>query len=89
MKKFTVYNVYIDGGYDDSDVYKIVVPAENEAEAAKYCEGNGEIIAVKKNETHKDIDISALADCLRSNKWNKTEINVIVRALAMCGLARN
>lgn len=89
MKKFTIYNVYLDAGYDDDDVYKIVVPAENEEEAAKYCEGNGEIIAVKENKTHKDIDISALADCLRKNEWNKTEIDIIVRALAMCGLARN
>lgn len=38
MKKFTVYNVYLDDG---DNVYKIVVPAENEEEAAKYCEGNG------------------------------------------------
>mgnify|MGYP004568060295 CR=1 FL=1 len=89
MKKFTIYNVYLDSGYDDDDVYKIVVPAESKEEAAKYCEGNGEIIAVKENTNVQDIDISALADCLRSNKWNKTEIDVIVRALAMCGLARN
>ena len=89
MRKFTIYNVYIDGGYDDSDVYKIVVPAENEADAAKYCEGNGEIIAVKKNEAIEGIDISALTDCLRNNEWNKTEIDVIVRALAMCGLAKD
>lgn len=89
MKKFTIYNVYVDGGYDDSDVYKIVVPAESKADAAKYCEGTGEIIAVKESQNVQDIDISALADCLRKNEWNKTEIDVIVRALAICGLARD
>lgn len=83
MKKFTVYNVYLDDG---DNVYKIVVPAENEEEAAKYCEGNGEVIAVKKNDY--SIDTAALADYLRRGGWGKTEVDVITRTLAMCGLDR-
>ena len=88
MKKFTVYNVYLDGGHDDNDVYKIVVPAESEEEAIKYCEGNGEIIAVKKNNLVQDIDTAFLADYLREGGWGKTEIDVIVRTLTICGLDR-
>lgn len=85
MKKFNVYNVYLDDG---RDVYKIVVPAENEADAVKYCEGNGEIIAIKKNSDLQKINTSALADCLRTTGWKQTEIDVITRTLAMCGLER-
>lgn len=85
MKKFTVYNVYLDDG---RDVYKIVVPAESEADAAKYCEGNGEVIAVKKNPDVQKINTSALADCLRTTGWNKAEVDVITRTLAICGLER-
>lgn len=85
MKKFTVYNVYLDDG---NDVYKIVVPAESEAEAIKYCEGNGEIIAVKKNDLVQDIDTACLADYLRRGGWGRTEIDIITRTLAMCGFER-
>lgn len=85
MKKFTVYNVYLDDG---DNVYKIVVPAESEAEAIKYCEGNGEIIAVKKNDLVQDIDTALLADYLRNGGWGKTEVDIITRTLAMCGLDR-
>ena len=85
MKKFTVYNVYLD---DDNDVYKIVVPAESEADAVKYCEGNGDIIAVKKNDKIQKINTTDLTDCLRTMGWGKIEIDIIVRALAMCGLEK-
>ena len=85
MKKFTVYNVYLDDG---DNVYKIVVPAENEEEAAKYCKGNGEIIAVRKNPDVQKINASDLADCLRKNGYGKPIIDVITRTLAMCGLER-
>lgn len=88
MKKFTVYNVYLDDG---DNVYKIVVPAENKKEAVQYCQyckGNGEIIAVKKNDLVQDIDTVVLADCLRRGGWGETEVNVITRTLAMCGLER-
>lgn len=85
MKKFTVYNVYLDDG---DNVYKIVVPAENEEEAVKYCQGNEEIVAVKKNDLDYSIDTAALADYLRRGGWGKTEIDIITRTLEMCGLER-
>mgnify|MGYP004471935453 CR=1 FL=1 len=85
MKKFTVYNVYLDDG---NDVYKIVVPAESEADAVKYCKGNGEVIAVKKNDLVQNIDTTSLADYLRRGGWGRTEVDVIIRVLAMCGLER-
>lgn len=85
MKKFTVYNVYVDDG---DNVYKIVVPAENGEEAAKYCEGSGEIIAIKKNDLVQDIDTAFLADYLRRGGWDQTEVDVITRTLAMCRLDR-
>lgn len=85
MKKFTVYNVYLDDG---DNVYKIVVPAESEKEAAEYCEGNGEIIAVKKNDLDYSIDTATLASYLLNGGWGKTEVDIITRTLAMCGLDR-
>ena len=85
MKKFTVYNVYLDDG---DNVYKLAVPANSEEEAVKYCEGKGEIIAVKKNNLTQNIDTAALASYLLSGGWDENEIIVITRTLAMCGLER-
>lgn len=84
MKKFNVYNVYLDDG---QDCYKVTVPAESRRDAEHYCEGNGEIIAVKDSEL-QDICVEALADTLRNSGWGKTEIDIITRTLIQCGLQR-
>lgn len=84
MKKLSVYSVYLDDG---DNVYKITVPAENEKDAEKYVDGNGDVVAVKKSFL-QDIDIGCLTDTLKRNQWGQTEIDVITRTLIRCGLDR-
>ena len=86
MKKnnMTVYTVYLDDG---RDCYKITVPAFTKADAIKYVEGNGEVIAIKESEL-QDINLEYLADTLANNAWGQMEIDVITRVLEQVGLRR-
>ena len=84
MKKFHVYEVYLD---DHHDVIKVTIPAESKAAVKKYVEGNGEIVAVKDSAL-QDIDLNCLTDTLRRNGWGRMEIDVITRTLQAVGLDR-
>ncbi len=84
MKKFHVYEVYMDDG---REVFKVTVPAETQAAAKKYVSGNGDVIAVKDSPL-QDIHTGCLADTLRRNGWGQMEIDVITRTLAAVGLER-
>lgn len=77
MKKMEIYQVYMEGG---NDCYKITVPAESKAAAIKYVEGNGEVVAVKK-ETGRPIDLLKLSVDLKNSGWGQTEIDIVTRAL--------
>lgn len=85
MKRMTVYDVYLDDGHD---AMKITVPAESQKAAEQYVQGNGEIIAVRKNPDIQDIDLRCLADTLSRNGWGQMEIDIITRALFQVGLDR-
>ena len=85
MKRLTVYDIYLD---DMNGVIKVAVPATSKRDAAKYVEGNGEIVCIKENEIVPDIDTNCLANTLRANGWGQTEIDVITRTLQRCGLER-
>lgn len=85
MKKFHVYNVYLDDG---KSVFKEVIPAPSKKEAIDYCEGNGYTVAVHDCDL-RDIDLQCLADTLERNGWGKQEIAVITRCLDFCGLRRD
>ena len=86
MKKnnMTVYTVYLDDG---RDCHKITVPAFTKADAIKYVEGNGEVIAIKESEL-QDINLDYLANTLANNVWGQMEIDVITRVLEQVGLGR-
>lgn len=84
MKKFTVYNVYIDDG---RDAFRVTVPAPSKKEAAAYVQGNGDVVAIAPASL-QDIDLDCLADTLRRSKWGQEEIDVITRTLAAVGLDR-
>lgn len=85
MKKMTVYDVYLDDG---RDALKVTVPAESQKAAEQYVEGNGEVVAIRKNPDIQDIDLHFLAETLGRNGWGKTEIDIITRALVQVGLDR-
>lgn len=85
MKKFTVYEVYIDD--NQGDPLKITVPAPNKNEAIEFCSGNGEIIAVRNSDL-QDIDTNFLIEVLKKNNYGKKEIDIITRCLQICGLER-
>ena len=48
MKSLTVYDVYIDDGMNCS---KVIIPAENESKAKEYVKGNGEVVAIRKDQS--------------------------------------
>ena len=75
MKK---YFVYLD---DETDVYRIAVPAVSEEAAREYVAGNGEVVAVKEVD---DFGISAesLSKALRDAGWSEAEVDFVTRALS-------
>lgn len=85
MKKFKIYEVYMDDG---RDCFKITVPAQTKQGAIDYVNGNGEIIAIRESENLRDIDVDCLAETLRLNNWGQMEIDVITRLITICGLRR-
>lgn len=82
--KLKKYFVYLDDG---KSVLKIAVPAESEAAAEKFCEGNGEIIKVKEITSEVQIAADAVAYALKSQNFNETEIDLVVRTLTSTGIA--
>lgn len=85
MKKFKIYEVYMDDG---RDCFKVTVPAQTKQGAIDYVNGNGEIIAIRESENLRDIDVDCLAETLRLNSWGQMEIDVITRLITICGLRR-
>lgn len=85
MKKFKIYEVYMDDGHD---CFKVTVPAQTKQGAIDYVNGNGEIIAIRESENLRDIDVDCLAETLRLNSWGQMEIDVITRLITICGLRR-
>lgn len=84
MKRMSVYDLYMDDGHS---TFKVTVPATSVKSAKEYVQGNGDVVAVKPSEL-QDIDTGFLADTLKRAQWGQQEIDIIVRALAQCGLAR-
>lgn len=84
MKKLTVYNVYLDDG---RSTFRCTVPAASKKAAADYVQGNGDVVAIKPADL-QNIDLDCLADTLKRAQWGQEEIDVITRALAVCGLDR-
>lgn len=78
------YFVYID---DNHNVYKVAIPAENESKARDYCEGNGEIVAVRDITEDFPIDVVRVAEALGKCGFGDTERDLITRTLQICRIA--
>lgn len=85
MKKFKVYEVYMDDG---RDVFKVIIPAESKQAATKAVAGNGEVVKIKESTLVPNIDCNKLAETLRQNAWGDAEIQVITRVIEAVGLDR-
>lgn len=83
MKKWTVYSIITE---DAIHAYKMIVPAPDKKSAAKYVEGNGDIVSIK--ETDLDINIDYLANSLLKTGWGQAEIDIITRTIMQVGLDR-
>ncbi len=76
MRKFMVY---MDDG---RDVYKLAIPAADEADARKYTEGNGEVISVKDVTEDYPISLDKVVEALRLAQFGQAEIDFISRCLS-------
>ena len=77
------YFVYIDDG---NFVYKIATTASCEEDARRFCDGNGEIIAVKDVTDEYHIQQSRVFDALMAAKFDECEIDWVCRALNNLGI---
>lgn len=84
MKKWEVYDLYIDDG---ESVWKTNIPAPTKKAAQEFLAGNGEVVQIKKSDL-QDIDIDCLFDTLVRGGWGQAEINIITRTLMEVGLDR-
>ena len=83
MKKLKVYEVFVN---DRESAFKLNVPAASVSDAKKYAEGNGEVVACRLSPVLQYIDLDSLYDVLKNNGYRQAEIDVIIRALDVCGL---
>ncbi len=81
MRKFMVY---MDDG---RDVYKLAIPAADEAAARKYTEGNGEVISVKDVTEDYPISLDKVVEALRLAQFGQAEIDFISRCLSFDRIA--
>jgi len=79
MKKLNKYEVILDDG---SNVYKIHTVAESKKAAAKYCEGNGEIVRIKEVPEILP-DASRVREDLKRMGYGDAECDIVYRTLYM------
>lgn len=75
MKK---YMVYIDDG---ERCFKHAVVAKTEKAALKYCEGAGEVIAVKDITEEYPISLEKVKEALMFARFGETEMQLILETL--------
>ena len=85
VSKLKKYFVYLDDGSDD--VLKVAIPAKNENDARDYCNGNGEVIAVREVSERYPIDADAVAKALINAGFGQTETDLITRTLQRTRIA--
>ena len=83
MKPLRKYVVYLDDG---EFIYKLYVPAINEEAAKTYCEGNGDIVAVKDVTEEFPILADCVAAALKNYGFGETEMDLILRTLQSVGM---
>ena len=72
------YFVYLDDG---RDAYRIAVAAACEESARAWCEGNGEIVAVKDVTADFPISADKVSRALKAAEFGQVEIDIITRLL--------
>ena len=83
MKPLRKYMVYME---DRDSLYKVAVPAINEEAAKKYCEGNGDVVAVKDVTEEFPILADCVAAALKNYGFGETEMDLILRTLQSVGM---
>lgn len=83
MKPLRKYMVYME---DRDSLYKVAVPAINEEAAKKYCEGNGDVVAVKDVTEEFPILADCVAAALKNYGFGETEMDLILRTLQITGM---
>lgn len=78
------YFVYIDDGYG---VYRIAISAPSEKGARAWCEGNGEIVAVKDVTADFPISVDKVSRALKAAEFGQVEIDIITRLLTQFEVA--
>ena len=80
---FKKFMVYIENG---EDVLKVAVPAKNEKDVRAYCEGNGDIIAIKEVTKEYTINQIDIVSTLLDAGFDKYTVDFINRALYRTGI---
>ena len=80
------YFVYVDDG---TVVFRVAVAAPDEKAAAAFCEGNGEIVAVKDVTDAWHIDVRRVSKALLDAGFSGTEHDFIVRLCTEFGVAED
>lgn len=83
MVKMKIFKVYLDDG---RNVFKVRVPAFDEKQAIDYCEGNGEIVAVKEETEFPGVSCDWLVSQLKKTDMTADEQLLISRMIENCGL---
>ena len=83
MKKIRKYMVYVE---TRADVFKVAIPAESKAQAVKFAQGNGEIVAVKDITEDYPIRVDRVVEALERYGFGEVETDLIMRTLLDCGL---
>lgn len=84
MQQLRKYLVYLDDG---DYIYKVAVPATSEEFARDFCNGNGEVIAVKDVTEECLIDNDKVREVLtKSHKFDENRVDYICRTLRECGI---
>lgn len=82
-KRMKKYMVYLDDG---ELVYKLYVPSINEEAAKTYCEGNGDVVAVKDVTEEFKIASEHVSNALKNYGFGETEMELILRTLQITGI---
>lgn len=76
--KLKKYFAYVDDG---QEVYKLCIPAESEKIAREWCDGSGEVIAIKDVTEEYHIDTGKVRKALLEAGFGNYEVDWISRTL--------
>lgn len=80
-ERLKIYDVYLD---DSVNVFKVTVPAVDEATAIDYVRGNGIVISVKEDSDYR-VDMHKLS-CVLAEHYDMRDRLIIQRIISVVGL---